>query len=165
MGGAVFRSGVGVTNVIGALLALILALINVSNAYETAPTPKEPPADVWQTLEATEEPEWSVFTATAYTADCRGCTGITKSGLDVRHTQVDANGRRIIAVDPTVIPLGTALDIRIVNAEGSTEIIEAVAEDIGGDIKGARIDVLMATEKEARAFGRQDVKIRIKTEE
>lgn len=137
MGGAVF-----LTNVIGAVIALALVLVNVSNAYVT---PQEP-----------QEPVWRTFTATAYVADCRGCIGITKTGFNVKHTQFDANGRRIVAVDPAVIPLGTALDIRIGN-----EIIEAVAEDTGGSVKGTRIDVLMATEKEALNFGRQDVSVRI----
>jgi 3D (Asp-Asp-Asp) domain-containing protein len=103
------------------------------------------------------EPEWLTFTATAYVADCDGCIGITRTGIDVKHTQVDEEGRRIIAVDPDVIPLGTALDIRIGN-----EIIEAVAEDTGGSIDGREIDVLMATEAEAIEFGRRDVQIRIK---
>lgn len=107
----------------------------------------------------TEEPaeEWSAFTATAYTADCRGCTGITYTGIDVRHTQVNEEGRRIIATDPRVIAHDTAFDIRLVDGT----IIAAISEDRGGAIKGARIDVLMATEEEALAFGRQEVQIRI----
>ena len=43
------------------------------------------------------------MTATAYTAYCEGCSGITKNGTDIR-----ANPHlKVIAVDPTVIPLGT----------------------------------------------------------
>jgi 3D (Asp-Asp-Asp) domain-containing protein len=119
---------------------LALALVNVSNAYTTPPAPR-----VWQTFEAT-----------AYTADCVGCIGITKTGIDVKYTQVDEDGRRIIAVDPKVIALGTAVEVRIGNVT-----LDAVAADIGGSIDGREIDVLMATEKEAREFGRQDVSVRI----
>ncbi|WP_397370350.1 3D domain-containing protein [Paenibacillus glycanilyticus] len=66
-----------------------------------------------------------------------------------------------MAVDTDVIALGTALDIRIENNEGTTEIIHAVAADTGGSIRGKRIDVLMATEAEAIEFGRRDVQVRI----
>lgn len=102
-------------------------------------------------------PEWRTFEATAYTAHCRGCTGVTRTGLDVRRTQVNADGRHIVATDPDVIPLGTAFDIRL--ADGS--VVEAVAEDIGAAIKGERLDVLVATRKEAVRFGRQRVEVRI----
>jgi 3D (Asp-Asp-Asp) domain-containing protein len=144
---------------ISAIITILLALyagINSETAVVVA-EPAPPPEPVWQTFEATEEQEtWRTFTATAYVADCDGCSGLTFTEIDVRHTQVDANGRRIVAVDPKVIALGTALEVRI-----GSETFEAVAEDIGGSIKGARIDVLMETEKEALTFGRQDVEVRI----
>lgn len=66
-------------------------------------------------------------------------------------------GRRVIAVDPSVIPLGSAVEIRL--ADG--QVIEGTAQDVGGAIKGRRIDVLMAEYGAAVKFGRQDVKVRI----
>lgn len=90
-------------------------------------------------------------------ADCEGCLGITRTGIDVKHTQVDEDGRRIIAVDTDVIALGTALELRI-----DGRVIEAVAADTGGSIDGREIDVLMATESDAIEFGRRDVQIRFK---
>lgn len=101
--------------------------------------------------------EWRTFEATAYIALCdTGCTGITATGLDVRqHIVVD--GRRVVAVDPEVIPLGSELTIRL--ADGSE--IEAIAEDTGGAIKGRKIDVLMPNEAAAWDFGRQTVEVRI----
>ena len=106
------------------------------------------------------EPETMTVESTAYTADCTGCIGITKSGVDVRHTTTHKR-RTVIAVDPAVIALGTAVDIRL----DSGRTIEAIAEDVGGAIKGARIDVLMASESAALEFGRQDVEITIIEEE
>ncbi|WP_337102357.1 3D domain-containing protein [Paenibacillus sp. YIM B09110] len=138
MGRAVLRrGGCGLINV---YITIILVVFGITNA---------------------PEPDWRTFEATAYTADCRGCSGFTYSGIDVRQTQFNEDGRRIIATDPDVIAQGTVVEIRL--ADGST--YEAVAEDRGGDIKGARVDVLMATEKEALAFGKQDVQIRILNEE
>src|SRR5699024_7233683 len=42
-------------------------------------------------------------TATAYTADCEGCSGVTSTGVDL-NANPDA---KVIAVDPSVIPLGS----------------------------------------------------------
>lgn len=98
--------------------------------------------------------EWETFEATAYTADCRGCSGITKSGVDVRNT-TKHEGRTVIAVDPKVIPLGTAVEIRL--DDGT--IIEGIAADVGGAIKGNRIDVLMGNYDAAINFGRQSVEV------
>lgn len=128
---------------------LFLAQVDVTKASAHVPV-----------VAAVDEPEWLTFTATAYTADCDGCTGITAAGIDVRHTQVDESGRRIIATDTDVIPLGTTLEIRI-----DDRVIQAVAADRGSAIDGREIDVLMATEGEALEFGRRDVQIRIVSEE
>lgn len=110
---------------------------------------------VAEPIEASK-PDWQAFEATAYTAKCAGCTGITKTGVDVRKT-IYHEGKRIIAVDPRVIPLGSTVEVRM--QDGTT--FEALAEDVGGAIKGKRIDVLVADKQTARAFGRQDVKVRI----
>src|SRR5699024_1773806 len=73
--------------------------------------------------------------ATAYTAFCdTGCTGVTATGIDVSQS-IYHEGRRVIAVDPAVIPLGSEV---IVKAGGQE--FEAVAEDTGGDIVGNRIE-------------------------
>jgi len=95
--------------------------------------------------------------ATFYTARCEGCSGITKTGYDVRQTIYSDSGRRIIAVDPTLIPLGSVVNIEMENGDE----FEAKALDIGGDIKGARIDVLVESKSEAFRLGRQSAKIEI----
>jgi 3D (Asp-Asp-Asp) domain-containing protein len=104
-----------------------------------------------------EAPVWQTFEATAYVALCdTGCIGITKTGIDVRNT-VTHEGKRIIAVDPSVIPLDTTVDIRL--ADGTT--FEATAQDTGGAIRGDRLDLLVSTEERAWQFGRQTVEVRI----
>ncbi|MCY9008361.1 3D domain-containing protein [Bacillus inaquosorum] len=100
---------------------------------------------------------WQTFEASAYTAYCaEGCSGVTATGLDVTGTIYHA-GKRIIAVDPSVIALGSTVEIK--QADGTT--FEAVAQDTGGAIKGAKIDVLVATEADAVQFGRQSVQVRV----
>lgn len=90
--------------------------------------------------------------ATAYTPNCKGCTGITKTGVNVRKTK-----KKIIAVDPRVIPLKSKVEL-IVDGKSWGYYY---AEDIGGKIKGYRIDVLMRSYTQAKNFGRKKVKVRV----
>jgi len=107
-------------------------------------------------VKAKESANIYTYEATAYTARCEGCSGITKTGYDVRDT-IYYEGKRVIAVDPSVIPLHSA--VRITTSDGDS--FEAVALDIGSAIKGNRIDVLYATKDEARKFGRQAIEVEI----
>ena len=81
--------------------------------------------------------------ATAYSAYDPGNSNRTATGTLVRHG--------VIAVDPSVIPLGTRV---FIPGYG-----EAVAEDAGYAIKGYRIDVAFDSHAEALMFGRQDLEI------
>lgn len=72
-----------------------------------------------------------------------------------QHITVD--GRTIVATDPDVIAMGTTLTIRL--ADGTE--IDAIALDVGGAIKGRKVDVLMANIHDAEQFGRQAVSIKI----
>ena len=81
--------------------------------------------------------------ATAYSAYDPGNSNRTATGTLVR--------RGVIAVDPSVIPLGTRV---FIPGYG-----EAVAEDVGSAIHGYRIDVAFDTHAEALMFGRQDLEI------
>jgi uncharacterized protein YabE (DUF348 family) len=91
------------------------------------------------------------MTATAYDASFESCGkhpehpqyGITYSGLKVRHG--------IVAVDPKVIPLGTYIYV-----EGYGE---ALAADIGGAIKGNRIDLYYESPADVAKYGRRTVKV------
>jgi 3D (Asp-Asp-Asp) domain-containing protein len=103
------------------------------------------------------QPEWTTFEATAYVADCDGCSGITKTGYDVRDTVYTPEGLRVIAVDPAVIPLGSTVEIRL--ADGRT--FKAKAIDVGGAINNYEIDILVDSYDKAIQFGRQDVELRI----
>lgn len=83
--------------------------------------------------------------ATAYSGD-----GITASGAP---TKRNVNGYSTIAVDPRVIPLGSKVYV-----EGYGY---AIAEDIGGAIKGNRIDIFVTSESEAQSWGRRSVNVYI----
>lgn len=64
-----------------------------------------------------------------------------------------------VAVDPRVIPLGTRMYIETV--DGSYVYGECFAGDTGGSIKGNRVDLFMASRKQALAFGSRQVKVYI----
>jgi 3D (Asp-Asp-Asp) domain-containing protein len=107
--------------------------------------------------ELQNQPEWTTFEATAYVADCDGCSGITKTGYDVRNTVYTPEGLRVIAIDPAVIPLGSTVEIRL--ADGRT--FKAKAIDVGGAINNYEIDILVDSYDKAIQFGRQDVELRV----
>lgn len=87
------------------------------------------------------EPQIEFFTVTAYTwTGCRTATGSWPR-------------RGTVAVDPTIIPLGTRLYV-----EGYGE---AVAADTGGAIKGRKLDVYLPTRDECIEWGRREVEIQV----
>ena len=81
--------------------------------------------------------------ATAYTAECVGCGGMTAIGRRA--------GYGIVAVDPRVIPLGTRLYIPGYGF--------AVAGDTGGAIVGRRIDLGFDSQRDAMLFGRRPIEV------
>ncbi|MBT2671132.1 DUF348 domain-containing protein [Streptomyces sp. ISL-14] len=87
--------------------------------------------------------------STAYTASCKGCSGVTSTGVDLKSNP----GAKIIAVDPNVIPLGSKV---YVDGYGY-----AMAADKGGAIKGNRIDVFFSSKNDAYRWGVKRVKIRV----
>lgn len=83
--------------------------------------------------------------ASAYSAHDPGNGSTTATGSPLR--------KGLVAVDPNVIPLGTRLYIP---GYGN-----AIADDVGGSIKGNRIDLAFDTHGEALQFGRQEIVVYI----
>ncbi|MCM3314715.1 MULTISPECIES: G5 and 3D domain-containing protein [Shouchella] len=102
-----------------------------------------------QEVEQEKQQKTLQMQSTAYTAACDGCSGITATGIDLNS---NAN-MKVIAVDPSVIPLGTR-----VHVEGYGE---AIAGDTGGAIKGNKIDVHVPTKEDATNYGSKSVKVTI----
>ena len=91
----------------------------------------------------------------AYTANCRGCSGKTFTGYNVNNT-IEYNGLRIIAADPNIIPLYS-----IVKIDTQNETINAIVIDTGGAIRGNKADLLVGSYNEAIQFGRQKAVITV----
>ncbi|SOC15259.1 3D (Asp-Asp-Asp) domain-containing protein [Ureibacillus xyleni] len=117
----------------------------INNVETKAPAPATNKADT----EVKADSKEITVEATAYTASCDGCSGITSTGINLK----DNPDAKVISVDPTVIPLGSKVYV-----EGYGE---AIAGDTGGSIKGKRIDVFVPTKQEAINFGVKQVEVKI----
>lgn len=105
--------------------------------------------------EVTNKQRTLTIEASAYTSNCKGCNGKTATGFNVNNT-TEYNGYKIIATDPSVIPLYS-----VVKIETKDNTFKAIAIDTGGAIKGNKIDLLVNTYEEALIFGRQNVTVTI----
>ncbi|WP_110113221.1 3D domain-containing protein [Bacillus sp. CGMCC 1.16541] len=130
----------------------------VKEAPQPEPQPQaaQPSEPVEQEPQESQEEQQGVVvknemtvTATAYTADCEGCSGTTATGVDLKANP----NEKVIAVDPNVIPLGSKV---YVDGYGY-----ATAADTGGAIKGNKIDVFIPSEQEAIEWGSKQVNVKI----
>jgi len=83
--------------------------------------------------------------ATGYSPQEPGLNDHTATGMKAQHG--------VVAVDPSVIPLGTRLYV-----EGYGN---AIAADTGSAIKGNKIDLCFDTLSECNKYGRRTVKVEI----
>ncbi|MDO7488542.1 LysM peptidoglycan-binding domain-containing protein [Peribacillus sp. NPDC096622] len=131
-------------------------------AEESKPVEQSKPAEQTKQVEQSEPADTNnesqdqaesgkeiTVSATAYTADCHGCSGTTATGVDLK-ANPDA---KVIAVDPSVIPLGSKVYV-----EGYGY---ATAADTGSAIKGNRVDIFVPNEQDAVNWGVKNVKVQI----
>lgn len=110
-------------------------------------TPAEEPAE--ETPADEEVVQELTMSATAYTASCEGCSGITATGINL----LENPDMKVISVDPNVIPLGSKVWV-----EGYGE---AIAGDTGGAIKGNKIDIFIPDKQDAINYGVQEVQVKV----
>lgn len=110
-----------------------------------------------RTEDGRDRGQGQTFELTYYGMDCAGCSGVTASGLDISDGSTSYNGMKILAADTSVLPMNTV--VRVTNPDGSS--YKGIVKDVGGAIKGARIDVLVGSESEASNYGRHDAKVEV----
>ena len=123
------------------VLYLLIVLIQITTA---TPNSIEKSTDYTSTISGPSEEisnEWELFTITAY-CGCEKCCDKTDR---ITATDTHAIEGVTIAVDPTVIPYGSLVDI-----EGLGTYI---VEDCGGTIKGNMIDIYFDSHEAALKFG------------
>ncbi|MBL9031367.1 MAG: 3D domain-containing protein [Phycisphaerae bacterium] len=92
---------------------------------------------------------------TAYSPDARSCPG-TDDGLTATLHPVTTNGHRLVAADTRLLPFGSMLSIP---GYDSGQVVPVL--DVGGAIKGHRLDVLFPTHEEARKWGRKRLAVTV----
>ncbi|MEB1805733.1 MAG: LysM peptidoglycan-binding domain-containing protein [Bacillaceae bacterium] len=120
------------------------------------PVKEEPAAEEAMKEEAASKPASDdnvamelTMTATAYTASCEGCSGITSTGINL----IDNPEKKVISVDPSVIPLGSKVYV-----EGYGY---AIAGDTGGAIQGNKIDIFIPNKQDAINWGVKEVNVKV----
>lgn len=112
--------------------------VNSNSSTAPAPAPAKPEVSSGRTLRVQ---------ATGYSTKQPNLSTHTATGIDLRINP------RVIAVDPSVIPLGSMVEV-----EGMGVYI---AGDTGGAIRGNIIDIHFQTVGEALSWGRRSVTIRV----
>jgi 3D (Asp-Asp-Asp) domain-containing protein len=140
----------------GAMVRVVLILL-VASALWALPTPE--PEVVNLDLRVEEMPirraakSNSRAVVTAYTPECRGCSGVTASGVSAR--SLLARGIPSVAAS-SHWRMGSCVDLLL----GGSWVRHRVV-DRGGDIRGrGRFDLLVSTHAEAVEFGRRSVAYR-----
>lgn len=144
-------------NVLKKSKSKVIALGTKAEEPQTQPMPTRQIQDVASHIEPMSAPAPHAPTqgkvlyvnSTAYTANCRGCSGRTTTGINLKANP----NAKVIAVDPSVIPLGSKVYV-----EGYGY---AIAGDTGGAIGGHKIDVFFSSKSAASKWGSHQVKIKV----
>lgn len=123
----------------------LLATIHEKEAAEMSATSVTTASSA--TSAASASGDWFGVQATGYSTQEAGMGTYTATGINLR------SNPRVIAVDPSVIPLGSVVEV-----EGMGTYI---AGDTGGAIHGNIIDIHFASVGDALAWGRRSVRVRI----
>ena len=115
------------------------AVVDVMPVMPPPPAPKPATKVVEEAPAASQQ----AYVATAYCLP-----GRTASGRPV--------AKGLIAADPRVLPMGTRVRLDAGPYSG-----EYTVADVGGAVKGRKIDVWVPTGSEARRFGRRQVKLTV----
>ena len=119
---------------------------NQSQSQTQVVTPSQPTTSTPATSTSTGG-RVMTMESTAYSYSEAGASYFTASGTDLRANPM------AIAVDPSVIPLGTLVEVQGYGV--------ALALDTGGAIKGNIIDVHFPTVAQCKVWGRRMVQVRI----
>lgn len=92
---------------------------------------------------------------TAYSPDERSC-GASADGITASGHSVLTNGGFLVAADPKVLPLGSLVSVPGYDGGAVVPVL-----DVGGAIKGDRLDVLFPTHAEAMRWGVQTVDVTV----
>lgn len=139
--GFAYMCWLAATNLLPAAIDHELDRMPTADVMATAPIRQLPVRDA---APVADKPVVMVMEATAYSWGCGNGDGYTATMTRPRPG--------VVAVDPRVIPLGSRVEI-----DGRVYY----AEDVGGAIKGHRIDIFMPSRAEALEYGRRMVEVTV----
>ena len=90
---------------------------------------------------------------TAYSPDARSC-GTSADGITASGHSVSTNGGCLVAADPKLLPLGSIVSVPGYDGGAIVPVL-----DVGGAIKGNRLDVLFPTHEAAMNWGVRDIDV------
>lgn len=93
------------------------------------------------------------LTVTAYSPDARSCAPFDDGRTATLHS-VWTNAMKLVAADTDLYPFGTLMSVPGYDKGRIVPVL-----DRGAAIRGARLDVLMATHSEARAWGTRELPV------
>jgi len=111
--------------------------------YSTHPDPSKLELPDFDQPELKSKSAPRTFRATAYSL-----RGRTASGVET--------GPGMVAADPSVLPLGSVVEIKAGDYSGVYTV-----HDTGSAVKGNLVDLWVRSSKEARQFGRRSVKLHV----
>lgn len=92
---------------------------------------------------------------TAYSPDERSC-GASADGITASGYSVLTNGGFLVAADPRVLPLGSLVSVPAYDDGATVPVL-----DVGGAIKGNRLDVLFPTHEVAMRWGVRELDVTV----
>lgn len=96
-----------------------------------------------------------VMRVTAYSPDARSC-GDSADGITASGYPVETNGGHLVAADPSLLPLGSLVSVPGYDGGDVVPVL-----DVGGAIKGDRLDVLFPTHERALRWGVQELEVTV----
>ncbi len=126
---------------------------NTAPSAESSDQPEYGPEVRWFNGRPVRPARVMWMTVTAYSPDARSCAPFD-DGLTATLHSVETNAMRLVAADTSVLPFGSLLSIPGYDEDRIVPVL-----DRGSAIKGRRLDVMMPTHKEARAWGVQRLRV------
>lgn len=127
-----------------------------TDSFEPSPAPHSSDPDVRWFNGRPVRPGKSIdMLVTAYSPDAKSC-GDSADGITATLHSVHTNGFKLVASDPKVLPMGSMLSI-----PGYGEDMIVPVLDVGGKIKGNRLDVLFPTHEQALTWGARCLKVTV----
>lgn len=127
--------------------------VQIIDEQPAAPVPAAAPEAITFDGRPLRKVKTVTMLVTAYSPDERSC-GASADGITASGYSVWTNGMKMVAADPKVVKMGSIVTVPGYNGGRPVPVL-----DVGGKIKGKRLDVLYPTHEVALKWGAQKLKV------